>query len=423
MGPSGSGKTSLIAVAADLTKPGDLMQGGVVTVNGEEGRIPKRLVGVVWQDDLLLSNLTVEENIYFAARLKTPESTTDADVRKVVQDTMEELGLIHVRNSLVGSPVAAVRGVSGGERKRVSVASELVVRPSLLLLDEITSGLDATTAEALISTLRDLADMGHSIAVVIHQPRTTIYKMFDHLLLLSKGHTIYNGAPGKARSYLESCPSVSELPPETGIADWLMDIITEDERQKKKGCLAEMWANYSDKDKVQAESSSKTAVKRKMSSLDELHAIPKYNTSFRLQLKLLTRRTMKQQRGERLTATAALLQFAYLFFSALFWWRMPDTTGWIFERNSLLFFMVIAQANGIVISAVTVFQRERALLQRERAKKMYGVASYFLGKTASDMTNNVVLPVVYGMIVYWTAGLRPDIIAYLKFILAFYLTL
>jgi len=232
---------------------------------------------------------------------------------------MEELGLIHVRNSLVGSPVAAVRGVSGGERKRVSVASELVVRPSLLLLDEITSGLDATTAEALISTLRDLADMGHSIAVVIHQPRTAIYKMFDHLLLLSKGHTIYNGAPGKARSYLESCPSVSELPPETGIADWLMDIITEDERQKKKGCLAEMWANYSAKDKVQAESSSKTAVKRKMSSLDELHAIPKYNTSFRLQLKLLTRRTMKQQRGERLTATAALLQFAYLFFSALFW--------------------------------------------------------------------------------------------------------
>jgi len=232
---------------------------------------------------------------------------------------MEELGLIHVRNSLVGSPVAAVRGVSGGERKRVSVASELVVRPSLLLLDEITSGLDATTAEALISTLRDLADMGHSIAVVIHQPRTAIYKMFDHLLLLSKGHTIYNGAPGKARSYLESCPSVSELPPETGIADWLMDIITEDERQKKKGCLAEMWANYSAKDKVQAESSSKTAVKRKMSSLDELHAIPKYNTSFRLQLKLLTRRTMKQQRGERLTATATLLQFAYLFFSALFW--------------------------------------------------------------------------------------------------------
>jgi len=123
---------------------------------------------------------------------------------------------------------------------------------------------------------------------------------------------------------------------------------------------------------------------------------------------------------ERMRFARSCLEFAVAF---LYRWRMPDTTGWIFERNSLLFFMVIAQANGIVISAVTVFQRERALLQRERAKKMYGVASYFLGKTASDMTNNVVLPVVYGMIVYWTAGLRPDIIAYLKFILAFYLTL
>ena len=265
---------------------------------------------------LIRSNLTVEENIYFAARLKTPESTPDAHVRQLVQDTMEELGLIHVQNSLVGSPTAAVRGVSGGERKRVSVASELVVRPSLLLLDEPTSGLDATTAEALISTLRDLADMGHSIAVVIHQPRTTIYNMFDHLLMLSKGHTIYNGAPSKARSYLESCPSVPELPPETGIADWLMDIITEDESQGSQ--LARLWENFSTKSDVQAYATKKT-VKRKLSSLDELHAIPKFNTSFRFQLKLLTQRTLKQQRGERLTATAVLLQFAYLFFSALFW--------------------------------------------------------------------------------------------------------
>lgn len=134
MGPSGSGKTSLISVAADLIKHGDL-QSGTITVNGERGRIPKRLVGVVWQDDLLLSNLTVEENIFFAARLKTPESTPDSQVRQLVEETMADLGLTHIRNSLVGSPLsAAIRGVSGGERKRVSVAAELVVRPSLLLV-------------------------------------------------------------------------------------------------------------------------------------------------------------------------------------------------------------------------------------------------------------------------------------------------
>ena len=73
---------------------------------------------------------------------------------------------------------------------------------------------------------------------------------------------------------------------------------------------------------------------------------------------------------------------------------MPDTTAWIFERNSLLFFIIIAQANGVVISAVTLFQRERAVLRRERAKKMYGVSSYFFAKTLADMSNNVLLPLL-----------------------------
>jgi ABC-type multidrug transport system ATPase subunit/ABC-type multidrug transport system permease subunit len=425
MGPSGSGKTSLISIAADLTKSGDLVEGSIITVNGEEGKIPKRIVGVVWQDDLLLTNLTVEENIYYSARLKTPESCSDEQVSAVVLETMIELGLTDIRNSVVGSPLGVVRGVSGGERKRVSVASELVVRPSLLLLDEPTSGLDATTAQALIGTLKVLSNMGHSIAVVIHQPRTTIYNMFDHLLLLSQGSTVFNGNPSKAREYLESCPIVGELPPETGLADWIMDVIKEDEQRREAAMLASHWAEYINKESVHSmiSDSLRKTLSRSMSSLHELHAVPKFNNSFRTQLKLLTSRTMKQQRGERLTMTAVILQLLYLFFSAVLWWRLPNNTARTFERNSLLFFMIIAQANGIVISAVTVFQRERALLKRERAKKMYGVSSYFLGKTASDMTNNVLLPVLYGLVVYWTAGFRPTFEAYLKFFVAFYLTL
>ena len=106
--------------------PGDLQEGSIVKVNGDEGKIPKQTVGVVWQDDLLLSNLTVEENIYFAARLKTPESTSNIAVRTVVDETIAELGLAHVRDSLVGCPFGppAMRCVSGGERKRVSVGVE-----------------------------------------------------------------------------------------------------------------------------------------------------------------------------------------------------------------------------------------------------------------------------------------------------------
>jgi ABC-type lipoprotein export system ATPase subunit len=183
MGPSGSGKTSFMSVAADLINSDDILEGSLITANGEEGHIPKRLIGVVWQDDLLLSNLSVEENIYFAARLKTPEETPDSEVRQVVAETMEELGLTHVRSSLVGNSLAGRGGISGGERKRVAVASELVVRPSLLLLDE-PPRLTRPSAWVLLA-INIPWDCDSSTRTTIYTCSTT---------LLTKGHN-YNGPP------------------------------------------------------------------------------------------------------------------------------------------------------------------------------------------------------------------------------------
>jgi ABC-type multidrug transport system ATPase subunit len=331
MGPSGSGKTSLLSVTADfIDDASDVRPGSVITANGEEGRIPKRLVGVVWQDDLLLSNLTVEENVWYTARLKTPQSVPDDKVRQEVHETIRDLGLWHVKDSVVGNPLGAngmlsSRGISGGERKRVAVANELVVRPSLLLCDEPTSGLDATTAAALMETLRQLATRGHSIACVIHQPRTTIFQSLHQVLLLSKGYVIYDGPPAAARDYLEGCPTVTPLPPETGIADWLMDVITEDEKQRVKdepGPLALHWQAHGEMHRSSQQSKEHAAtpqlqIDEARRSLRELEMLPKYNTSFARQLSLLTQRTFKQQRGERLTVTSMLLQLCYLFFVRL----------------------------------------------------------------------------------------------------------
>lgn len=418
MGPSGSGKTSLASTVAGLVPSSDVH--GSLKVNGEEGRLPKQMIGVVWQDDLLLSNLTVEETIYFAARLKTPCDISDEGVQMLVDQTMKELGLGHIRDNLIGSSVTNVPGISGGERKRTAVAAELVVRPSLLLLDEPTSGLDATTAYFLMSTLKELTTLGHSIAVVIHQPRTDIFKLLDHLLLLSKGKVLYNGPAAKARAHLESCPGVAELPPETGIADWIMDTIVSDEEKKENAILAGHWENH------RAGISTISAINpvRRISTLQELQQrTKKFEASFSKQFQLLTRRTLKQRRGEKFTRVAILLTVSYLFFTSLFWWQMPNTTAWIYERNSLLFFMLIGQGNGVVLSSMAVFQRERALLRRERAKKLYAVLPYFLAKTVSDMTNNVLLPLCYGIIAYFTVGLRPEVVSVFKFALAFYLTL
>ncbi|KAL7578591.1 hypothetical protein ACA910_009744 [Epithemia clementina (nom. ined.)] len=470
MGPSGSGKTSLLTVAANLTGADSeaLSPDSTIWVNGQQGRIPKRLVGVVWQDDLLLSNLTVRENVWYAARLKTPMSVSDAQVEQTIEATLENLGLTKVQHSLVGNHMR--RGISGGERKRVAVASELVVRPSLLFLDEPTSGLDAATALELMQTLQDLArGQGLSIVTVIHQPRTSIFNQYiDSLLLLSRGRVVYNGPPRQVRSYLETCcgGTVTPLLPETGIADWIMDVIKQDEQKQPKKqqqqdtdkhaenlpqCLADYWDRFSEKAKKQLVESEQfdeeeetndeskaisvfsddrqqsslslrqRPMARNLSTLEELASMPKYDLSSWLQFRLLAQRTLKQQRGERLTAVAAILQLVYLFFTALFWWRLSDNTSYIFERNSLFFFILISQSNGVVVSAVTVFATERALLRRERAKKMYGVASYFLAKTVSDMTNNILLPLLYTMVVYWTANLRLTTEAYFKYILSYYL--
>lgn len=174
MGPSGSGKTSLLSVAAGLIvdTANDLSKDSCIRINGERGSLPKRLVGIVHQDDLLLSNLTVRETIRFAARLKCPKHKSEQKVDELVDETISRLGLSHVENSLIGTPGGSSSKISGGERKRVAVAVELVAQPSLLLLDEPTSSLDATSAYQLMMTLKELASLGHAIVVVIHQPRT-----------------------------------------------------------------------------------------------------------------------------------------------------------------------------------------------------------------------------------------------------------
>ena len=381
MGPSGSGKTSLISVAAGLVEASDIPSGSI-KVNQNEGAVPKQQVGVVWQDDLLLSNLTVEETIYFAARLKTPSSVSDDDVKILVEETMRELGLLHLRNSLIGSATSSssssssssnVPRISGGERKRPSVAVELVVRPPLLLCDEPTSGLDATTALSLMKTLRDLASLGHSIVVVIHQPRTDIFHMLNRLLLLSKGQVVYDGQTSNVRSYLEGLPSVTPLPPETGIADWIMDTIIEDEQQQQRQqqqqppslrnknssddendsishticgserlSLADYWtkrlALRDDDDKHESSHNSHPS-NNGITRLEKSHTPTKYEASFGRELTMLINRISKQQRGDKLTIASLLLTLTYLAFTGFLYWRLPDDTSNVYERNSLLFFV------------------------------------------------------------------------------------
>ena len=360
----------------------------------------------------------------------------DAQIDHLVDDTLRRLGILNVQHSLIGGGSSKVRGISGGERKRTAVAVELVSHPSVLLLDEPTSGLDSNTAYQLMLTLKELAKLGHAIAVIIHQPRTEIFHMVNHLLLLRKGQVVYDGDPHYVRKYLEESPSVGKLPAETNIADWIMDTIILDENSRDGSRLPLMW-----KDRVQNERLSgpesgtmrsgggrvsmtekPELMCRTLSTLTELEKEPKYASGFWTQLKLLSVRSARQQRGQRLTRVALILTFSWTLFTSLCWGYIPETTSYTHSRSSLIFFLLIAQSNSVVTSSLVIFTSERQLLRRERAKKLYSVLPYFMAMTASDMMNSVILPTAYGAICYWACNLRRSADSFFTFVLVFYLT-
>ena len=220
MGPSGSGKTTL------LTALGGRLGGGRLTGTISYNKNPfsnkmKRNIGFVTQDDILLPHLTVVETLVFTALLRLPKELTTQQKVGQAEVVISQLGLSKCKNSVVGSQM--VRGVSGGERKRVSIAQEMLINPSLLFLDEPTSGLDSTTAQRIVSTLWEVANNGgRTVVMTIHQPSSRLFYMFHKILLLSEGNTMYFGKGSEAMDYFSSLgysPSVPMNP-----SDFLLDL-------------------------------------------------------------------------------------------------------------------------------------------------------------------------------------------------------
>ncbi|KAL5069516.1 hypothetical protein RYX36_020403 [Vicia faba] len=221
LGPSGSGKTTLLtALAGRLT--GKVT--GTITYNGNsDSSCMKRKIGFVSQDDVVYPHLTVLETLTYTALLRLPKTLTREEKVEHAERIITELGLTRCRNSPVGGCMAVFRGISGGERKRMSIAQEMLVNPSLLLLDEPTSGLDSTTAQLIVSVLRGLARSGRTVVTTIHQPSSRLYRMFDKVVVLSDGYPIYSGESGQVMDYLGSVgfvPGFNFVNP----ADFLLDL-------------------------------------------------------------------------------------------------------------------------------------------------------------------------------------------------------
>jgi ABC-type multidrug transport system ATPase subunit/ABC-type multidrug transport system permease subunit len=223
MGASGAGKTTFLDILARKNKRGNV--GGNFYVNGEKVSDTeyKNVVGFVDQDDTMLPTLTVHETIMTSALLRLPRDMGRAAKEQRVYEVEKQLGISAIKDSLIGSEEGKGRGISGGEKRRVGIACELVTSPSILFLDEPTSGLDAYNAFNVIECLVTLAKTyKRTVIFTIHQPRSNIVSLFDRLLLLAKGKTVYSGEFSQCQDFFDHIGYT--CPPGFNIADYLVDL-------------------------------------------------------------------------------------------------------------------------------------------------------------------------------------------------------
>ena len=221
MGGSGTGKTTLLSLLNGTLKP----QEGSITINGHDISEPeaKNLIGYVPQDDLLIEELTVYQNLWFTARLCF-EGLSEQEIDNRVEKTLMDLGLYAAKDLKVGSAIN--KYISGGQRKRLNIALELIREPAVLFLDEPTSGLSSADTEKVILLLKEQTLKGKLIVVNIHQPSSDVYKLFDRLWLLDKGgYPVFDGNPIDAITYFKetanyvdaetsTCPTCGNVNPE-----------------------------------------------------------------------------------------------------------------------------------------------------------------------------------------------------------------
>lgn len=208
MGPSGSGKSTLLDTLAGRLSKNVVMTGNIF-FNGKKRKLGYGDVAYVTQEDILLGTLTVRETISYSAQLRLPSSMTKDELDSIVDATILEMGLQDCADRLIGN--WHLRGISGGEKKRLSVAVEILTRPRLLFLDEPTSGLDSASAFFVIQTLRSVARDGRTVVSSIHQPSSEVFALFDDLFLLSGGEAVYFGEAKMAVQFFAEanfpCPS------------------------------------------------------------------------------------------------------------------------------------------------------------------------------------------------------------------------
>lgn len=381
MGGSGTGKSTLLSILNGSLTP----QEGRITINGHDISEPqaRNLIGFVPQDDLLIEELTVYQNLYYTAKLCF-EGMSEEEIDKRVIKTLKDLELDGAKDLKVGSPIR--KYISGGQRKRLNIALELIREPAVLFLDEPTSGLSSADTEKVINLLKEQTLKGKLIVANIHQPSSDIYKLFDRLWLLDKGgYPVFDGNPIEAITYFKTaanyadaetsaCPTCGNVNPEI-----VLNIIDE----KALNNSGEISDERKMTPKEWHELYLKNAPKLEQPEVSEIPPSEQRKPGIWRQFLIFLERNFKTKATNRQYLAIALLQAPVLALICAMLTRYAPPEGYSVMNNKNLvsyFFMAVIVATFIGMSgSAEEIIKDRALLKRERFLQLsYG--SYIWSK-------------------------------------------
>jgi ABC-type multidrug transport system ATPase subunit len=418
IGGSGSGKTTLLNTMAERMTSGRLSFGGASTFNGMEG-VNSIRSAYVMQQDVLLPTLTVRETLRYSADLRLPPPTTEEERSKVVEEVILELGLKECADTRIGNHQH--KGCSGGEKRRTSIGVQLLSNPSVLFLDEPTTGLDATSAFQLIRTLKELARKGRTIITTIHQPRSEIWGMFDRLVILTRGSPVFSGKADDCIPWFKNAGM--ELPPFVNPAEFLIDIAAIDNRSPELESLSServerlktAWLEESDK-LYNSPNEKKQTASGPARSIDS-SKISRRHSPFLRQTRVLTSRTFVTTYRDPLGMTGSLVEAVGLGIMSgwVFFMLKTDQSG-IRSREGALYNAAALQGYLILIYETYRLTIDIQLFDREHNENVADVIPFLLSRRlARFFTEDLPVPLVYSIIFYWMAGFRTEASTFLTF--------
>uniref|UniRef100_A0A8C3TMH9 ATP-binding cassette sub-family G member 8 n=1 Tax=Catharus ustulatus TaxID=91951 RepID=A0A8C3TMH9_CATUS len=401
IGSTAGGKTSLLDVIT-CRDHGGKIKSGQVTINNKPitPQLVRKCIAHVRQDDRLLPHLTVRETLLFVAKLRLPKFFSDSQRKKRVEDVIAELRLRQCASTRVGNEY--LRGVSGGERRRVSIGVQLLWNPGILILDEPTSGLDSFTAHNLVITLSRLARGNRLVLLSLHQPRSDIFQLFDLVLLMTSGLTAYCGTAKDMVQYFTElgypCPRYSNP------ADFYVDLTSIDKQTEEKEMESRKRANalanlFVEKVKhfddflwkaTEGDNAETTNIPPNCppSGFDR-----QVSNDFRDLSTLLIH-------GFEALLMSLLIGFLY-YGHEKNGLSIRDTTALLYMIGALIPFTII-------LDVIAKCHSERAMLYHDLEGGMYSVSPYFFAKILGELPEHCVFVIIYGVPIYWLANLVPE---------------